>query len=68
MLSNDTREALMTKFGVDIGITQEDGGDNVIDFTNSKMETNINQEKYLSFIADTLFEEKQEKDDKKIYL
>jgi hypothetical protein len=52
MLSNNTRDAVMEKFGVDIGVHNEDAGDNVIDFTDD----DVDQDKYMKNISDIKFE------------
>ena len=59
MLSNYTRDTVMEKFGLDIGVNREDAGDNVIDFTGD----NIDQDKIMKTVSATEFENNTQKDD-----
>ena len=59
MLSNKTREAVMEKFGIDVGIHHEEGGDNMIDFTKDTEEQNeyIEQLSKMSFTKEYTMED-----------
>ena len=59
MLSNKTREAVMEKFGIDVGIHNEEGGDNMIDFTKDTEEQNeyIEQLSKMSFTKEYIMED-----------